>query len=499
MSGSATGSAGRPIILYFPRTGPDFLEPPFGLLCLATTLSRAGFETHLVDSRIEDFQQATRRCCAGRQPLFFGVTAMTGPQIFHAIRISKYLKRRFTAPVVWGGLHVTLAGEQAIREPFIDIILRGYADHTIVQLAGALSGDAARAPELRGIPGILLRGGPGEAPFIHPELPLVDMTQLPQPDWRLVALARYVNSLYLPQRTAYLFTSRGCTHACSFCYSRTVHRGRWQGRTAAQVAAELDQLDALVDFETVFFHDDNFSVDRARLEAIVRHLRQCGKKFVLSANCAGIDDAFLDLLAGAGCVRLDFAVESGSPRILRSYNKGFDLEAVARAFDGASRRRIPVSICFILGHPEETRREIFQTLDFIDSIRSRWPATNILDIKLLTPYPGTAVYELCRQRGMDPPRTLEGWGDFYWNSQRLVWSPEPLLCQDLSFISLFAFRHNHLHSQRGWLRWVYRQLHRLELWRWERRCFAWPLELRGMHWGLRIYNRLLRKLDLSYL
>jgi hypothetical protein len=132
-------------------------------------------------------------------------------------------------------------------------------------------------------------------------------------------------------------------------------------------------------------------------------------------------------------------------------------------------------------------------------IRRRWPAVNILDIKLLTPYPGTAVYELCRRHGFIPPQSLEQWGDFYWNSRKLAWSPEPALCQDLSFISLFAFRHNHLHSNRGWIEWIYRRLHALELWRWKRRFFSFPLELRLMHWALRLYNRLLQKLDLSYL
>lgn len=493
------GCAKDPILLYFPKTGPDFLEPPFGLVCLATTLTQAGFDVRVVDSRIEDFRGATERFLAGRRPLFFGITAMTGPQIFHALRISQYLKKSFSAPIVWGGLHGTLVGEQSMRSPFIDIILRGYADRTIVQLAEALAKDRSPDRSLSRIPGILFRGGPGGALFDNPELPQVDITRLPQPDWRLIDLKRYVNSAYLPERTAYLFTSRGCTHACTFCYSRPINHGRWQGRTADQIIAELDQLSGLADFETVFFHDDNFSVDRARLAAVIEDLRKRGKRFVLSANIAGIDDAFLDMLDGAGCARLDFALESGSPAVLGAYNKGFTLDEAIHILDGAARRGIPVNVSFILGHPQETRREIFETLDFIDTIRSRWPKTSILDIKLLTPYPGTAIYDLCRLHGLAAPRSLEGWGDFYWNSQNLTWSPEPLLCQDLSFVSLFAFRYNHLHSNLGWLSWLYRQLHRLELWRWERRFFALPVELRLLHWCLRMYNRAMRIMDLSYL
>jgi radical SAM superfamily enzyme YgiQ (UPF0313 family) len=117
-----------------------------------------------------------------------------------------------------------------------------------------------------------------------------------------------------------------------------VHRGRWQGRTAGQIIAEIDQLTELVDFDTVFFHDDNFSADRGRLQEVVGRLRQGGKKFVLSANGGDIDDAFLDLLQGAGCARLDFAVESGSPSILKSYNKGFALDNVVAHLEGAARR-----------------------------------------------------------------------------------------------------------------------------------------------------------------
>jgi radical SAM superfamily enzyme YgiQ (UPF0313 family) len=486
----------RPILLYFPRTGPDFLEPPFGLAALAATLRQAGFPVEIIDCRLEDHRRATERRLAGRTPLFFGVTAMTGPQIFHAIRVSERLKELFSAPVVWGGLHVTLAGEQAISEDYIDFILRGYADRTIVSLAEALSSGGDREV-FRRIPGAVFKDNDGV--YAHAELPSVDLVSLPEPAWDMLDMSPYVNRLYLKERTLYLSTSRGCDHCCAFCYSGPVHRRQWQGRTAEQVIAELRTLGERVSYDAVFFHDDNFSVDRARFKKVTEHLKQAGKKFVLSANCADVDDALLAALGSLGCIRLDFAVESGSPRILEKHNKGFDLEQVRRVVAGAARHGVPVNLSFMLGHPEETREDILQTLDLIDELRRSSARVQVLDLKLLTPYLGTPIHALCLREGLKDPASLEGWGDFYWNSRNLEWSPEPGLCQDLSFISLFALRFEHLHAKNPLLAWVYGLLHRLESWRWEKRAFAFPVELRAMHLFLKAYHRLMRYSEISFL
>jgi len=488
--------ATRPILLFFPKTGPDFLEPPFGLVSLGTALKQAGFDVHIIDARIEDYKQAVQDCIKkGTLPLFCGVSSMTGPQIFHAINISKYIKRAFPeVPVVWGGLHVTLTGTQSIQEPFIDYILRGYSDHTIVQLAEAIMRGET---ELMGIDGIVYKTPQGIRSSAN--LPNVDVSLLPEPDWGLVSLPNYVNSLYFQEPTVYMFTSRGCNHSCTFCYSVSVNRRKWQGRSVEQISSELDSLEKLAPFEVVFFHDDNFSVDRARLTGVVDILKRKKKKFVLSANCANIDDELLDLLANSGCVRLDFAIETGSPLILRRYNKGFKIEQALTALEGAAARKIPVNLSFIVGHPEETRKEIFETLDFIDLVKRRWPDVNIIDIKLLTPYPGTPIFKVCEKLGLKAPGSLAEWGEYYWNSRKLIWSPEADLCVDVSFVSLFAFRYNHLHSDFMILRWVYRMLHMIEGWRWRKRFFAFPVELRAMHLALKTYNRLLQYFNYGWL
>src|SRR6266702_4569398 len=485
----------NPIIMFFPRTGPNFLEPPFGLIALGTTLKAAGFDVHVIDCRVEDFSKKTKELLHGRIPLFFGVTSMTGPQIFHAIKISKWLKSNFNAPVVWGGLHVTLCGEQAISEDFIDFILRGYADHSIVQFAETL----VNGGPLKEIPGITLKPEGMHGVFSHPSIPVVNLEELPMPDWGLVDVNNYLNSNYLMEKTAYLFTSRGCVHSCIFCYSLPVNNKKWQGRTARQIIAEIEDLRARIDFDVIFFHDDNFSVDRKRMKDVIAYLKNSGIRFVLSANCTNIDDSFVELLSGSGCMRLDFAIESGSPAILKKYSKGFTIEDAWIAIEKASEKGIPVNLSFIFGHPDETKAEIYETMEFIDRIHARWPAINILDIKMLTPYPGTAIFEQCLKSGLKEPTSISEWGDFYWNTKNLQWNKEALLCQDLSFISLFAFRHNHLRSKHLFLQKTYNVLHLIEKMRWHRRYFKFPVELRAMHWTLVMYNRLMKILEMSFL
>ena len=85
----------------------------------------------------------------------------------------------------------------------------------------------------------------------------------------------------------------------------------------------------------------------------------------------------------AGCERLLFGAESGSPEILRKIRKGITPEQTRRAVEMTRKAGIGVLASFVLGLPGETPETLRQTIEFADSLRVPY------SLNLLTPYVGT--------------------------------------------------------------------------------------------------------------
>jgi len=89
-------------------------------------------------------------------------------------------------------------------------------------------------------------------------------------------------------------------------------------------------------------------------------------------------------------------LESGTPRIL-NYLKGdtINVRDHMRAIRIFKRYGIEPSASFIIGSPTETREEIMQTFKFIKDSKLRG-----FGIYVLTPLPGTPIWEYAKERGM---------------------------------------------------------------------------------------------------
>lgn len=471
----------KKILLIFPKTGPDFLEPPFGLISLGTTLRASGYEVEILDCRLTSFSKfiSTK---TKNEYLFVGLTIMTGPQIGFARRVASELRTREMGPLVWGGVHATILPDQTIADEFVDYVLTGYADRTVVLLAESFSKGNFFPKEIDGLyykkDGLVISNKKISSPRLQ---------ELPIPDWTLVDVKKYVNRIFTGKDSIYLFTSRGCPHSCTFCYGISFHGKKWQGRPAEQVILELENISKMTNYDVVFFHDDNFSASHARIEKIVGYLKQMNKKYVLSSNAVDLNDSLLELFARSGCIRLDVSIESGSDKILSLYNKGFTVSEIKKILAKAHALNLPINVAFIIGHPKETNDDLLKTLDLVDFIRLNYPEDQILDLKILTPYPGTPIFEEAIKLGLKPPTKLADWSDYYWNTLG-PWRDKSWHLIDLSFWSLFYLRNNHLGHVKFPLSVGIKLMFFISRWRWNNRYWKYPLDSRLAHFALKLYN-----------
>ena len=95
----------------------------------------------------------------------------------------------------------------------------------------------------------------------------------------------------------------------------------------------------------------------------------------------------------SGCRGIFFGVETGSATLQELVKKRLDLNLLHPTLTYAKARGITVTTSFITGFPEEMRSDLEASLDCLGDCLRISPATTCLQLHLLTPEPGTALYE----------------------------------------------------------------------------------------------------------
>ena len=276
-------------------------------------------------------------------------------------------------PVVIGGSHVTFLAGEALEHA--DYVARGEGGEALMlELIDALQG-GREMETIRGL-SFVRDGRP-----VHNELRerCRDLDELPLPDLSLIVGHERLTSIPV-------MTSWGCPFACSFCSVTTMFGRRSRCRSVESVVAELEERQP----RRVFFYDDNFAADKARLKALLRAMIEAGQVMPWTAqvrtDVVG-DPELLDLMRRSGCDRLCLGLESVNQATLDSYAKSQTVDDIVRAVAMLRRQGIKTHGMFVLGGDGDTVQTLRDTVTF--ALRHH---IDSLMLNILTPGPGTQQY-----------------------------------------------------------------------------------------------------------
>jgi radical SAM superfamily enzyme YgiQ (UPF0313 family) len=406
-SPQSAGDRLRDLLLYF-RTGEiraGSAWPPLGLLYLASVLEEAGYEVSVLDAAVRGWDlERVEGWVRRKDPEVLGLSTFAG-NLGHAVELARRVKE--TSPerkILLGGPQATFTADALLRKyPFVDLVVRGEGEGTILEAVRVLEG----REEPGRVRGISYREGDR---VVHspPASPVPDLDALPRPDRSLLG-AEYSNALgplsFSSGRFTTVLTSRGCPHRCTFC-SCTAFRGNLcKFRSPENLVGELEEL-AGEGYEEVGFVDDCFTLVRKRVERICELMRE--RRLDISWWCGTrVDAVSLELfreMRRAGCEAVFFGLESGSQRILDYYQKRITPQQSVRAVEAARKAGLNTTGTFIVGAPVETREEVLQTLRFAERLRM-----DAVGIGPLWVYPGTQLWNDLVSRNPEL-------GERYWES-----------------------------------------------------------------------------------
>jgi radical SAM superfamily enzyme YgiQ (UPF0313 family) len=339
-------------------------------------------------------------------PDVVGFSAVT-PLIKTAGRLAGLVKAYDpTILTIVGGPHVSAIPERTLREfPSFDLGVVGEGELTLAEICAAVQ----RGDRPSGVPSTVYRDG--NEVRLAPLRPLIDdLDSLPYPARDLIdfSLYRGSSSPGLSSRLhtiTELFTSRGCPVRCFFCGSHVTHRSKVRFRSAAHVLGEARQCIETYGVDHFTIDDDTFTFGRERLLEITRGLRDLGVSWDCDSRVGNVDEPLLREMAAAGCVKIAFGVETGSPRMLEAVRKNITLPEIEAAFR-ATRRAGILSAAFVMigAHPTETAAEVEQTLRLMLRIKP-----DFVMVYLAVPFPGTDLHNMLVAEGL---LQSEDWDEF---------------------------------------------------------------------------------------
>jgi radical SAM superfamily enzyme YgiQ (UPF0313 family) len=348
--------------------------PVLGLGYIQSALKREGHDVRFFDVPalgIDDDELVAR--LRGFAPTLTGVTCTT-PTLPGALRACE-LAKSVGSLVILGGPHTSIYGRENLVHDFVDFVGVGEGITIMQELVRRL--EAGESPD--GIVGLVTRNSDGgEAPYIN-------LRDTPWPDRESMRSGRY-QSILNRRSFATMITSRGCPYECSFCFrdSRKVLY-----RDAVDVVDEMAQLQRDFGVDEIVFYDDVFTLRKSRVHAICDEILRRGLRIRWEAPTRVdlVDEELLRKMAQAGCMRLRFGIESGSPQVLELIAKHSTVDKVSQAVKATKRCGIQTFGYFIVGYLGESWEQYRETIDFACSIPLDHAAFYVA-----TPLPQTELY-----------------------------------------------------------------------------------------------------------
>ncbi|HBT39296.1 MAG: Radical SAM domain protein [Thermotoga sp. 50_1627] len=360
---------------YYFRLGAVY--PPLGLMYISSVLKRANHCVTLIDMNVQPFDW---------QKFDYSDFDVVGistdtPRFPLAKQIALRAKNRGTITVL-GGPHASAEYESILKEGICDYVVLGEGEHTFLQLLESLEHGEPH-PQIDGLAYL----SEGEI-FARPPKFAQSLDELPFPDRENVKLYK---TKFSGRPATSMVTSRGCPFDCEFCSASQFMGRRIRERSVENVLEELELIKKM-GYGSVIFFDDNFTLNTKRTIKLCEGMLKRNLNFRWWAF-ARADELLnrkdlLEAMSKSGCKMLFIGFESAEDNVLKEYKKGLSSSIALEVVKLLKKYRIDVFASFVLGALNDTKETIMKTIRFAKKLKA-----SIVQFSILTPYPGTRLYE----------------------------------------------------------------------------------------------------------
>jgi len=417
------------IMICTSRIRPDGLQtvfPPYGSMAIIQALVTAGYkDTSLFD--IDGLRPPYREIVAHFQrerPDVVGISGVVSTAYKFIKRLIATLHEILPETTVIVGGNVAANSEILLRVAKADYCVIGEGERTIVELASYLNTKGGRSrrddyPALRGIKGLTFIDEHDIVALTgyQPDLPEdqlydldydilerdADINRYIIEPWYYVGFA-YDERSFEPHRKgkklATLITTKGCVARCTFCH-------RWdKGIRFVPVDLVIERIKLLekrYNVGFISFSDENWGSSRKWNDEFLEKIAPLDILWrVGGVRTRTVDLDLLKRMRAAGCVNVQYGMESGSQRMLDVMEKNLDVQHNINAGKWTYEAGLYTSYAMVLGMPGECPDTIRETIAFLKDLTEFLPEPpySRTSMNRLEALPGTPVYEYAKVLGL---------------------------------------------------------------------------------------------------
>lgn len=315
------------------------------------------------------------------QPTYIGINIPFSVDFEKVSKFMLEIKRKVPNCILIGyGVYVSACCEQLVTSTIynhFDVLIKGQPEKTFFEIVTNQSYKREENEEIKVMQGIELEDV-DSLPFSHnPERNEVSMR-----------------------------ISWGCKFNCFFCQEKAISQ-KYKYRSVESVVEELiylyEQSDKSIDMWILFADLDFLAVSGSDKTWIPRFVHQVKEnqlkfKFLIQTRANWIDEENIRLLKTIGLNAIAIGIETGSNRVIRLYNKGFnDISYNIQAIQTLIKLGVPYKMNFIMYEPSTTMDDIRQNIDYFfksgypKGVTPSHPPASFFDKLVL--FQGTRAYE----------------------------------------------------------------------------------------------------------
>ncbi|MEO6325016.1 MAG: radical SAM protein [Thermoanaerobaculia bacterium] len=422
----------RPVLLVNPRIcSPRNARLPLSLLSLGAVLEGRR-EYEILDGNLEPDLDGKVLAALARTPhALVGVSVMPGPQVAPAIAVSSAVRARFPeVPIAWGGYFPTMYTEAALNAPYVDFIVRGQGEETLLELLARLDEEPGASPGAEaGFAEVTGLSWKRDGVFVHnPERRFRPPDELPAlPYARLGDVTRYLGKTFMGERTGVHQAAIGCRYRCGFCGVVSMFNGTTILPRPRHMGDAVRELRDRYGATGMQFFDNNFFDREENSIPALQELAGLGMPYWVYARAdtlANFSASTWELVKASRLRMAYIGAEAASDDVLRKMHKGARVEHTLEVAARCRENDVIPEFSFVLGGPEDAEGEIEKTLNFIKRVKGLHPACEVI-LYFYTPTPqrdpaaarGGAVLptqEAYGPTGLALPTTPEEWTEPRW-------------------------------------------------------------------------------------
>lgn len=377
-------------------------------------------ENDLLARRLLDLTNISEDC------KLIGISVTGARQMLAALLLAEKIKKEYKTPVVFGGPYVTAFAHMFFQKyDFIDYAVVGEGEVPLLRLLHSINEKGI----LKDVPSLWYRN---ESKPEFTGRVFYNIEDQSCPDFDGLPMELYKMSLIGDKIGIPYSLSRGCINECKFCIYENID-GPWQSKSIKKVIQDIAFLKEKYRTDFFLFADANFNLSYKYVEDFCDGLNN--SRINIHWHTRGqprdIDKKLVIKIKKAGCVSVEWGLESGSNKILRAMGKRADIDNQLGILRMVKESGINNYIWLMIKYPYETAADLKKTAlllknnsDIIDtaniSLFTLFPCSDIFTnfqkerIKIKENFNSFLTYsydfdEIDKERSAGPQKELSRW------------------------------------------------------------------------------------------